>query len=44
MGLKSKVETNNNKLKLMGFADNIDDAYKNALFSICPIIAGTGQN
>lgn len=42
-GLKSKVETNNNKLKLMGFVDNIDDVYKNALFSICPIIAGTGQ-
>ena len=42
-GLKSKVKTNNNKLKLMGFVDNIDDVYKNALFSICPIIAGTGQ-
>jgi len=42
-GLKSKVETNNNKLKLMGFVDNIDDVYKNTLFSICPIIAGTGQ-
>ncbi len=42
-GLRSIVETNNNKLKLMGFVDNIDDVYKNALFSICPIIAGTGQ-
>ena len=42
-GLKGIVETNNNKLKLMGFVDNIDDVYKNALFSICPIIAGTGQ-
>ena len=42
-GLKDKVETNNNKLKLMGFIDNIDDVYKNTLFSICPIIAGTGQ-
>ena len=42
-GLKSIVETNNNKLKLLGFVDNIDDAYTNALFSICPIIAGTGK-
>lgn len=42
-GLKSKVETKNNKLKLMGFVDNIDDVYKNALISIYPIISGTSQ-
>ena len=41
--LESKVTPHNNKLKLIGFVDNIDDVYRDALFSICPIIAGTGQ-
>jgi glycosyltransferase involved in cell wall biosynthesis len=32
-----------NGIHLNGWIENIEDVYKNALFSICPLLLGTGQ-
>jgi hypothetical protein len=40
--ITKNINVKNNKFKLIGYVENIDDIYKDALFSICPIIAGTG--